>query len=96
MSQIKVNCPECHKSVTLETEMLQQNDGKAVCSHCFHIFKHFIDFIFYQFCLHFFMHFYCRFHISNIFFYNIYDIFFICSENIRYFLYFFFKPIYVI
>ena len=39
MSQIKVNCPECHKSVTLETEMLQQNDGKAVCSHCFHIFK---------------------------------------------------------
>ena len=39
MSQIKVNCPECHKSVTLETEILQQNDGKAVCSHCFHIFK---------------------------------------------------------
>ena len=39
MSQIEVNCPECHKSVTLETETLQQNDGKAVCSHCFHIFK---------------------------------------------------------
>ena len=39
MSQIKVNCPECHKSVTLETEILQKNDGKAVCSHCFHIFK---------------------------------------------------------
>ena len=39
MSQIEVNCPECHKLVTLETEMLQQNDGKAVCSHCFHIFK---------------------------------------------------------
>lgn len=39
MSQIKVNCPECHKSVTLETEILQQNDGRTVCPCCSSIFR---------------------------------------------------------
>lgn len=39
MSNIRVNCPECHAAVVLERELLEKTNGHAVCPECTHAFK---------------------------------------------------------
>lgn len=39
MNTIRVNCPECHSSVSVDKEKLLATQGHTVCPECLHTFK---------------------------------------------------------